>query len=100
MSRRSDCIEDKEPLLYSILKSNLDGSLSTNVLEFNYVLSIVCDDKEYLIVQGKIQVPRHIEDEIIRRYYDDPTFRHLGIARTLEKVKVDYSFPKIKSIVT
>ena len=98
--RRSDYIENKEPVSYSILKQNKDGTLSANVIEFNYMLQILNDKEEaYPIVKGKYQVPQKQETEYIRRHYDDALHRHPGIAKTLEILQRQFTFPKIKDKV-
>ena len=58
LSRRSDYMENKQPMSHSILKENPDGSLSANPQEFNNILRIRHDDnKEFPIKRGKQRIP-------------------------------------------
>ncbi|OQN95116.1 hypothetical protein B0A48_18806, partial [Cryoendolithus antarcticus] len=101
LSRRSDYMEGKEPVEHSILKTNRDGTLSANVKEFNAALRILQDtNEEFPISQGKLEVPGHEIDNVIRRHHDDTTKGHPGIARTMELIKRAFVFANMRQHVT
>lgn len=100
LSRRCDYMEGKDIVEHSILKKNKDGSLSSNVCEFNAMFEIRNDeDEQFPINQGKYAVSPKDEQECIRKHHDDPTNGHPGVTRTLERIKRHFTFPKIREKV-
>ena len=100
LSRRSDYMDGKEPVLHSILKVNADGSLSANPQEFNAISRILRDDQEqFPIEHGKYQVPHDKEEQCIRDHHDGEVSGHPGIARTLERIQRKFAFPSMRQKV-
>ena len=94
LSRRPDYIESKEKFEHSILKTNKDGSLSANVRDFGNILRILQDNtEEFPIVQGKFNVQLGQEQDCIRQHHDDPVQGHPGIAKTVELIQRNFTFP-------
>jgi hypothetical protein len=100
LSRRSDYMEGHEPVSHSILKVNKDGTLSANPQEFNAVLRVLTDETEqFPIEHGKYHVPANKEQQCIQDHHDGPTEGHPGIARTLERIQRNFSFPGMREKV-
>lgn len=101
LSRRPDYMESKEVFEHSILKTNKDGSLSANVKDFGNVLRILQDDaEEFPIIQGKFAVQPEQEQDCIKQHHDDPVQGHPGIAKTVELIQRNFTFPQMKQKVT
>jgi hypothetical protein len=45
-------------------------------------------------------VPESLKEEILKLYHDVPTAGHLGIYKTLEKIKQHLHWPSMKNYVT
>ena len=45
-------------------------------------------------------VPESLKEEILKFYHDVPTAGHLGIDKTLEKIKQHFYWPSMKDYVT
>lgn len=101
LSRRIDYMETKEIFEYNILKTNKDGSLSANVKDFGHVLRVLQDDtEEFPIEQGKFMVRPDQEQDCIRQHHDDPVQGHPGIAKTVELIQRNFTFPQLRKKVT
>jgi hypothetical protein len=100
LSRRSDYIKEKAIFNQSILRRNVNGSLSPNVHEINTIARIVEDDTEEFTTDEKVRIPPNLENDLISRHHDDAVSRHAGIEKTLEQLRRRYTFPKIKEKVT
>lgn len=88
LSRRSDYMEGKDIVEYSILKTNEDGSLSANSKEFG-------NSNKKVLVQ-----PGQPEQECISMHHDDPLQGHSGITKTMKKIQRNYTFPHMRSKIT
>jgi hypothetical protein len=86
LSRRPDIAGTKEVINTAILKVNSDGSLGP-AHEINALLTVRND------------VPEELQNAIIRQHHDDPVHGHPGITRTMELIRRNYEFPKMKEKV-
>jgi hypothetical protein len=86
LSRRPDIAGTKETINTAILKINSDGSLGP-AHEINALLIV------------RNEVPEESQDAIIRQHHDDPVHGHPGINRTMELIRRNYEFPKMKEKV-
>jgi len=101
LSRRPDYMESKEKFEHSILRTNQDGSLSANAKDFGNVLRILQDDTEqFPVLQGKFAVQTNQEQDCIKQHHDDPVQGHPGIAKTVELIQRNFTFPHMKQKVT
>lgn len=101
LSRRPDYMESKEKFEHSILRTNQDGSLSANAKDFGNVLRILQDDTEqFPVLQGKFAVQTNQEQDCIKQHHDDPVQGHPGIAKTVEIIQRNFTFPHMKQKVT
>ena len=87
LSRRPDIAGTKETINTAILKENKDGSLEP-ARTINGILRIGND------------IPEDQQEEIIRQHHDDPVHGHPGIARTMELIRRNYEFSRMKGKVT
>jgi len=87
LSRRSDLVGTKETIQAAILKQNNDGSLGP-AQEINILTKVT------------LEVPKELQETIIRHYHDDTLHGHQGITRTMELIRRDYEFPKMKEKIT
>ena len=100
LSRRSDYMT-KEPIQYSILKENKDGSITGNTQEINATMVILDDtDEQFPIHRGRMRVPDKDINIVIKRYHDSALHGHPGIKQTYENVLKKYTFPKMKDRIT
>jgi hypothetical protein len=83
LSRRHDIAGTKEIIDTAILKVNNDGTLGP-AKTLNAILKIRND------------VPEELQDAVIRQHHDDPVHGHPGITRTMELIRRNYEFPKMK----
>jgi hypothetical protein len=86
LSRRPDIAGTKEIINTAILKVNSDGSLGP-AHEINALLTVRND------------VPEELQNAIIRQHHDDPVHGHPGITRTMELIRRNYEFLKMKEKV-
>jgi hypothetical protein len=86
LSRREDIAGTKQIIETAILKVNDNGSLRP-AYEVNALLRIGND------------VPEESQDAIIRQHHDDPVHGHPSITRTMELIRRNYEFLKIKEKV-
>jgi hypothetical protein len=100
LSRRSDYMKEKAIFNQSILRRNVDGSLSPNVHEINAIARIAEDDTEEFTTDEKVRIPPNLENDLISRHHDDAVSGHAGIEKTLEQLRRRYTFPKMKEKVT
>ena len=87
LSRRHDITGTKTINESAILKINDDGTLGP-AKSINLLMSI-----------GN-NVPEELQDAIIRQHHDDPVHGHPGITRTMELIRRNYEFPRMKDKVT
>ena len=101
LSRRSDYMETKEVFNRSILKINNDGTLSANSKhELNTTLRILRDEEErFPIEKGKYLITNNRINECIRNYHDDPAQGHPGVTKTLQLIRKNCTFQKMKQHV-
>jgi hypothetical protein len=83
LSRRHDIAGTKEIIDTAILKVNNDGTLGP-AKTLNAILKI------------RNNVLEELQDAIIRQHYNDPVHGHPSITRTMELIRRNYEFPKIK----
>ena len=87
--------------MHAILRENLDGTISANQKEINYVLGILeDDDEEFPILIRKLAIPDNKIRECITKYHDPKIGGYPGIGETLRKVRQYCQFPRIKQEVT
>lgn len=87
LSRRPDIAGTKEVINTAILQQNNDGTLGPS-RAMNGILKIRND------------LPEDQQEKIIRQHHDDPVHGHPGITRTMELIKRNYEFSKMKEKVT
>lgn len=59
------------------------------------------ETKDKLLLQnGKVVVPEILRRQVIERFHDHPLSCHMGIKRTVERIKAEYIWPKIRDDVT
>jgi hypothetical protein len=87
LSCRHDIAGTKEIIDTAILKINNNRTLGL-ARTLNALLTI------------KNNVLEELQNIIIRQYYDDPVHGYLGITRTIELIRRNYEFLKIKEKVT
>jgi hypothetical protein len=86
LSRRHDIARTKEIINTAILKVNNNRTLGP-ARTLNAILKIRND------------VPEELQDAIIRQHYDNPVHGHPSITRTMELIRRNYEFLKIKEKV-
>jgi transposase InsO family protein len=89
LSRRSDIAGTKEIIKNSILKFNEDGSLGPSHTINNLTTMVI-----------GLEVPKELQETIIRQHHDDPVHGHPGIARTMELIQRNYQFKNMKDKIT
>jgi hypothetical protein len=87
LSRRYDIAGTKRIDEAAILKINGDGTLSAAV-ECNNIMAITNI------------VPEELQEAIIKEHHDDPVYGHPGVARTMELIKRNYTFPNMKDKIS
>ena len=87
LSRRTDIAGTKETVNTSILRQYPDGTIGP-ARQLNNLMRITS------------QVPKELQEGIIRQHHDDPVHGHPGIARTMELIRRNYDFEGIKDKVT
>lgn len=48
---------------------------------------------------GKMQVPTHLQEALVKHVHEHRLHGHPGIAKTMERLKRTYEFPKMKTVV-
>jgi cyanate lyase len=86
LSHRPDIVGTKEIINTVILKVNSNESLGL-AHEINALLTVRND------------VLEELQNVIIRQHHDDPVHGHPGITRTIELIRRNYKFLKIKEKV-
>jgi hypothetical protein len=87
LSRRHDIAGTKEIIDTAILKVNNDRTLGL-AKTLNAVLAI------------RNEVPEELQEVIIRQHHNNPVHGHPGITRTMELIRRNYEFPKMKEKIT
>jgi RNase H-like domain found in reverse transcriptase/Reverse transcriptase (RNA-dependent DNA polymerase)/Integrase zinc binding domain/Retroviral aspartyl protease len=87
LSRRSDIVGEKEIVNKPVLAVRDDGSIGP-AQQVNGILKITNE------------VPEGLQEQIIRQHHDDPVHGHPGITRTMELIRRNYEFTKMKEKVT
>jgi hypothetical protein len=89
LSRRYDIAGTKHIEKGIILKQNDDGTLGPAFkTEVNNIWAITNT------------VPEELQETLIREHHDDPVHGHPGVARTMELIQRNYSFPGMKAKIS
>lgn len=93
LSRRYDYAKGVRLQEYRVLNVNTNSSLSANVQDVNIVLRILRDnDEEFLIEYRKYRILDDKIERYIQDYYKDPTYRYLGISKTIILIRYKFIF--------
>lgn len=68
--------------------------------EMDRVTGAPCPIPESQLGPRRLRVPPELQEQLVRDIHDHPLHGHLGINKTIERVKTAHTFPSMKRIVT
>jgi hypothetical protein len=74
--------------------------INTAILKVNDNRSLEPAKTLNLLMQVTSEVPKELQEAIIKQHHDNPVHGHPSITRTIELIKRNYEFPNIKNKVT
>jgi hypothetical protein len=126
LSRREDLREEIQPETQAILSINTDGSMgivkglnatykeeldphwNDQIVKAYATDSYLTDWKKNRLLtkgevfyqyKGKIYVPNGLQHLLCKELHESPAHGHQGVTRTLERIKRNYDFPKLRQII-
>ena len=99
LSRRPDHYEEIQNT-GAILKTNPDGTLTTQVKELGVVLTVREDSKLARAKDGRSIVEDQDAEAVVRRIHEAPAHGHQGIRKTSARVNRHYQVSNLREIVT
>jgi hypothetical protein len=87
LSRRLDIAGTKEITKSTILKTHKDRSLGPS------------KGLQRLKISIRIEVPKELQEAIIRQHHNNPVHRHPRVAQTIEQIQRNYQFSGMKDKV-